>query len=134
MSYTLNVEPRKGYLYITVTGESTYENVVGYLSEVLEKCVFYKCPDALIVENLVGARLDTFSVYDIISKFSQSPSRVTRHVAYVNINPEYDPARMSFIENASVNRGIFIHAFSNIQEAEQWLTSQVNTGSDGSAP
>jgi hypothetical protein len=58
MSYTLNVEPKSSYLYITVTGENSYDNIVRYLSEVRDMCRKYECSNVLVVENLAGPSLD----------------------------------------------------------------------------
>lgn len=39
MSYNPNSELKRNYLYITATGDNSYDNVVRYLSEVREKCL-----------------------------------------------------------------------------------------------
>ena len=57
MSYTLNVEQKSGYLCINVRGDNTYDTVQHYLSEIPAICLQYKCPNILIVENLVGPSL-----------------------------------------------------------------------------
>jgi hypothetical protein len=131
MPYILNVEQRNNYLYITVTGENSYDNVISYLSEVRDKCVQYKCPNVLIVENLAGPSLTTFSIYDIVSKVSKETTSVVRMVAYVDINPEHDATRMTFAENAAVNRGVFVQVFSTVQAAEQWIGRLVKPRGNG---
>jgi hypothetical protein len=128
MSYILNFEHRGSYLYITVTGENTPDNVMHYLSEVRDLCEQYKVLDVLIVENLGGPSLDTFSIFDIILKVSEQTSQLVRNIAYVDINPEHNPGKMVFAENVAVNRGINVRIFSSIQAAEQWLEKKVNPG------
>jgi hypothetical protein len=128
MSYILNFERRSSYLYITVTGENSYDNVLQYLSEVRDLCEQYKCTDVLIVENLGGPSLDTFSIFDIISKVSEQTIRVVKNIAYVDINPAHNVDEMAFAENVAVNRGVNVQIFSDIYRAEQWLEKQGNPG------
>ena len=128
MSYLLNVEPRSNYLYITVTGENSYDNVVHYLTEVRDMFQKYKCSNVLIVENLAGASLDTFRIYDLVSKISEPTTRVECKIAYVDINPEHNATGMKFTENVAVNRGVFVRVFFTIQEAEQWLVGEETPG------
>jgi hypothetical protein len=131
MSYVLNVELRSSYLYFTVTGENTYDNVVRYLSEVRDKCLQYKCPYVLIVENLAGPGLSTFSIYDLISKIHEQTTRLVRKIAYVDINPEHNADAMKFAENVAVNLGVFVRVFLTIPAAEQWMIKQENPGGNG---
>jgi hypothetical protein len=122
MSYVLNVESKGSYLYITVTGENSYENVARYLSEVRDLCIQYECPNVLIAENLLGPSLNISRIYDLISKASTQTSPVVRKIAYVDINPEHIADAMIFAENVAVNRGVFVRVFSTIHAAEAWLT------------
>jgi hypothetical protein len=131
MSYILNVELRNSYLYITVTGENTYDNVVSYLSEVRDKCIEYKCTNVLIVENLSGPGLNTFSIYDLISKTQEQTRRMVHKIAYVDINPEHNADAMKFAENVAVNLGVFVRVFLTIPAAEQWMIEQENPGGNG---
>lgn len=128
MSYTLNVEPRTSYLYVTVTGENSYDNVAHYLSEVRDFFRKYECSNVLIVENLAGPSLETFRIYDLVSKASEQTAQVVCKIAYVDINPEHDATRMEFAENVAVNRGVFVRVFSTIQAAEQWLIGEEPLG------
>jgi hypothetical protein len=127
MSYLLNVDPRGSYLYISVTGENTYDNIVRYLSEVRDMCIKYECPNVLIVENLVGPSLRTMSIYDLISSVSKQTSEIIQKIAYVDINPAHDLGDMKFAENVAVNRGVPVRVFSTIIAAEQWMASQGNS-------
>ncbi len=131
MAYILNAELRSSYLYITVTGENTYDNVVSYLSEVRDKCMQYKCPNVLIVENLVGPGLDTFNIYDLISKVHEQTLQMVRKIAYVDINPAHNADAMKFAENVAVNLGVFVRVFLTIPAAEQWMVKQENPRSNG---
>jgi hypothetical protein len=121
MSYTLHVEPRGTYLYITVTGENSLDTVNRYLSEIHEWCLQYNCPNVLLVENLSGPGLRTSSIYELVSGKSAQAVRVVGRMAYVDLNPEHDLGEMKFAENVAVNRGISVRVFATIQEAEAWL-------------
>jgi hypothetical protein len=131
MSYSLNVEPKSGYLYITVTGENSYNNVVGYLAKVRDMCLKFECSNVLIVENLAGPSLDTLRIYDLISKASEKTTQVVLKIAYVDINPKHDDTAMRFAENVAVNRGVVVRVFSTIRAAEQWLIGQEAPGGNG---
>jgi hypothetical protein len=124
MSYNLQFEPRSKYVYVTVTGENSVESVNGYLAEVHAWCRQHKCPNVLIVENLAGPGLGTYSIFELVSRKSAGASQVVGRLAYVDINPEHDPKAMGFAEYVAVNRGIPVRIFATVQEAQNWLESQ----------
>ena len=121
MSYTMHVEPRGTYLYITVTGENSPDTVSHYLSEIHDWCLQHNCPNVLLVENLSGPGLRTSSIYELVSEKSARAARVVGRMAYVDINPAHDLGEMKFAENVAVNRGISVQVFATVQEAEAWL-------------
>ncbi len=121
MPYTLNVEQRSNYLYITVTGDNSYDTVRSYLSEVRSKCLQYDFPNVLIAENLAGPSLDIFSIYELVSRNSEQALPVIGKLAIVDINPAHKLEDMEFAENVAVNRGLTVKAFATIQSAEEWL-------------
>ena len=131
MSYILNFEHRSSYLYISVTGENSSENIIHYLAEVRDLCEQYKCTDVLIVENLGGPSLDQFSIFDIISKVSEQTIKVVKNIAYVDINPAHNKDEMAFAENVAVNRGVNVQIFTTIHAAERWLEKQGEPGGNG---
>jgi len=124
MSYSLNVEPRSTYLFISVTGENSFDTVSSYLTEVLEWCQKLNCPNVLILENLSGPSLHTSSIYQLVSGKSAQFSHVVGRMAYVDINPEHDQTGLKFAEDVAVNRGVTVRVFTTVQEAETWLESQ----------
>ena len=67
MSYTLHVEPRSTYLYMTVTGENSSETVNRYLAEIHDWCLQNDCPNILLVENLTGPGLHTSNIYELVA-------------------------------------------------------------------
>ena len=123
MSYTLRFEHKKNFLYASVQGKNTAENVSLYLSEVRMKCLELQCPRVLIEENLEGPGLGTFTIFDVISNASGRVAPFGLRIAYVDSNPEHDAMNLKFAENIAVNRGVIVKVFSNVEEAEKWLTS-----------
>jgi hypothetical protein len=131
MSYLLNFEHRGSYIYITVTGENSSENIIHYLAEVRELCEQYKYTDVLIVENLGGPGMDKFSIFDIISKVSEQTIKVIKNIAYVDINPAHNRDEMVFAETVAVNRGVNVQIFKTIHAAERWVEKQGKPGGKG---
>ena len=123
MSYTLNVEARAGYLYISVTGDNSLDTVNHYLTEVREACAKHKCFNLLIVENLSGPSLDTLSIYNLVASRSEQAAHIVRRLAYVDINPEHSAKDMEFAEDVAVNRGISVKVCPTIHAAEEWMES-----------
>jgi hypothetical protein len=123
MSYTLTIEARAGYLYVSVTGENSLDTVNRYLSEVRGECIKRKCFNLLIVENLSGPSLDTFSIYNLVAIRSEQASKIVKKLAYVDINPEHNARNMEFAEDVAVNRGMSIKVCPTIHAAEEWMES-----------
>jgi len=124
MSYSLNVEPRSTYLFISVTGEISVDTVSSYLAEVIEWCQQLKCPNALIVEDLSGPSLRTARIYQLISRLSAQAAKVIGRLAYVDINHAHDQVGLKFAEDVAVNRGVLVQVFTTVKEAEAWLESE----------
>ena len=127
MPYALTVEKRNNYLFVTVTGENLYETVQRYLFEVHELCIQKKCRNVLIVENLTGPSLDTYSIYDLISRNSPQAALAVTRIAYVDINPAHKFADMKFAEDVAVNRGLTVKVCATIHAAQEWMEQQVRS-------
>ena len=121
MSYTLNIEERAEYLYVTVTGENSLDTVNTYLTEVREECIKRKRFNLLIVENLSGPSLNAFSIYNLIASRSEQAAHIVHRLAYVDINPEHSARDMEFAEDVAVNRGISVKVCPTIHAAEEWI-------------
>ena len=136
MSYELTIREKAGYLHFLVTGENSPETVRGYLSEIAKTCQERNCPTVLIEENLQGPGLGLLDIFQISSQGSNQAWPHVRRIAYVDANREHSAADMKFAETVASNRGLNIRLFSNVQEAEQWLskTAQPESVSDSSKP
>lgn len=122
MAYTLAVVEKAGYLHCTVTGPNTMENVAGYLQQVARECETRGCFRVLIEERLVGRRLETWDVYQLAAEGSSKNLGKFELVAYVDVNAEGE--LMKFAETVAANRGLPMHVFETVPEAEQWLASR----------
>ena len=121
--YRLVVEPRPGYLHISVKGENSVDNVRRILGDVITACTQHGCARVLFEEYLVGPSLGTVEAFVFVSEGSNAARPVVQQVAYVDTNPEHDSSLLQFIETVAVNRGIHVRVFATVREAEAWLAS-----------
>jgi hypothetical protein len=127
MSYELEIADKTGYLHATVTGKNTPENVLAYMSEVMQVCAASGCAYVLVEEKLEGPRLDTLDVFDIVSEGSQRGTGFFRAIAYVDACAEGE--LMEFAETVAVNRFMPVTYFHTVADAEQWLRNEVTRSS-----
>jgi len=119
MSYQLTVTEKPGYLHCIVTGKNTMENVASYFQEMARECEARNCFRVLIEEHLVGRRLETWDVYQLVSEGSAHHLGKFQAVAYVDVNAEGE--LMKFAETVASNRSMPITVFATVPEAENWL-------------
>ena len=125
MAHTLKIRNQGAYLHMIAEGDTTIEDVAGYLSEVLKKCIELRSPNVLIEENLKGQSLGVFAVYEIVTKICWQAASAVRQVAYVDISPEHKKEVNQFAETTAVNRGVNIKLFGTVAEAENWLQETI---------
>ena len=125
MAHTLKVRNQGSYLHLIAEGDTTVEDITGYLSEVLKKCTELHCPNVLIEENFKGPSLGIFAIYEIVTKICWQAASVVRHVAYVDISLEHKKEVNQFAETTAVNRGVNIKLFETVAEAENWLQKTI---------
>jgi hypothetical protein len=122
MSFQLQVTEKPTYLHAVVTGPNTRENVSGYLQALLRECEARQCFNVLIEERLTGRRLETWDVYQIASENSALARGVFNAIAFVDVNASGD--LMRFAETVANNRGVPVHLFATVAEAEAWLAGR----------
>lgn len=122
MSYQLTITEKPGYLHCIVTGRNTLENVAAYLQELARECETRNCFRVLIEEHLVGRRLETWDVYQVVTEGSARNLARFQAMAYVDVNAEGE--LMKFAETVASNRGLPMTVFATVPEAENWLTSK----------
>lgn len=122
MTYQLTITEKPGYLHCVVTGKNSIENVAAYFQEVARECEARNCFRVLIEEHLVGRRLETWDVYQLVSEGSARNLGKFQAIAFVDVNAEGE--LMKFAETVACNRGLPIAVFATVPEAENWLTSK----------
>jgi hypothetical protein len=123
--YQLTVSEKPGYMHFTVTGSNTVENVTGYLQDVFREAEARNCPNILIEERLSGRRLETWDVYQIAATGGSQLAGRMNAVAFVDVNAHGD--LMKFAETVLNNRGLPMHVFGTVADAEAWLAGKVAT-------
>ena len=121
--YRCDLEPRAGYLYISVRGENTAANVRRVLSDVLAACAQHGRSRVLLEEHLSGPSLGMVEAFEIVSEGTVSARSAVQQIAYVDTNPEHDSSLLDFVETVAVNRGVHVRVFATVPEAEAWLDS-----------
>jgi hypothetical protein len=119
MSYQVDFEKRGSFLYASVTGTNTADAVMGYMSEVRDRCAAEDCFRVLIDEKLDGPRFDEMEIFSLISAGSTDAVGFFEALAYVDQQQDFDLVK--FAETVAVNRGIPVAVFNSVADAEDWL-------------
>ena len=122
MSYQITITEKPGYLHCIITGKNTMENVAAYLQELARECAARNCYHVLIEEHLVGRRLETWDVYQLVTEGSARNRGKFQAMAYVDVNAEGD--LMKFAETVASNRGLPMMVFATVPEAESWISGK----------
>lgn len=125
--YALTAHRKSGYLHIRVTGANRPEAVRGYLQEVQAACIRGKHLAVLLEECLEGPEMRLLDVYSLASAGAELLPHPLLRIAFVDTNPEHQPAMLQFAENVAVNRGANLRVFPNVRKAQAWLVSSQKT-------
>jgi hypothetical protein len=120
--FHLDIQHKKNYLHITVTGKNSPETVSAFLESILEECSARKCQNILVEERLEGPRLSFSEIVQIASEASQQAAGRIQAFAYVDVNAEDDSMR--FAELVARNRAMPVRVFSSVPEAEAWIQAE----------
>lgn len=121
MSYTSKIEFKETYLHVQVSGKNTLENVLAYFDEVYAACVQHHCNNVLIEETLTGPNLDTFEIFEVITKNFNKAKTIGVRLAYVDLNTVHNKRGLKFAENLAHIRGVNVELFYDTTTALQWL-------------
>ena len=121
-SYQLTVDKKPGYWHFCVTGPNRADVVRAYLADIYYACAQGECTAILIEENLAGRGLGLFDIFEVVTEGSEKTWPYIRRIAFVDANPEHSRPDMKFAETVAVNRGVNMHLFDNVGDAEAWLT------------
>ena len=123
MAHQLRVEHRGAYLHAVVEGDNTPEDVAEYLADVRRACEASGCPRVLVEENLRGPSLRTMEIFAIAEKGGANAAGAITMVAYLDVNSEHAAKDMEFAANVAANRGLNVRVFTDLREAEKWLST-----------
>ncbi|MBI2427577.1 MAG: hypothetical protein HYV29_02025 [Ignavibacteriales bacterium] len=121
MDYTATIEFKETYLHVQVTGKNTLENVLGYFNEIYAACLRHQCGNVLIEETLAGPNLDTFEIFEVITKNFNKAKTIGARLAYVDLNTAHNKRGLKFAENLAHIRGVNVELFYDTQTALRWL-------------
>lgn len=121
-SYQLTIDKKSEYWHFRVTGPNTPEVVRAYLADVYYACAQGECTSILVEENLSGKGLGLFDIFEVVTEGSEKTWPYIRRIAFVDVNPDHSSHDMKFAETVAVNRGVNVHVFRSVAEAQAWLT------------
>lgn len=122
MNYAVTIDIKGDYLYVTVRGDNTLENVLKYMDEIYLACLEHKVYSVLIEEHLTGPNLETFDVFEVVIKNFSRALTLGLRIAYVDLNADHSKRGLKFAENLAHIRGVNVRLFYDSAEAVRWLT------------
>jgi hypothetical protein len=128
MPYSLSLESRPGFLHARVTGSNGQQTVLDYTQDIHQACIERNLRAVLIEENLSGPSIRLSAVLQIVAQRAPEAAKWLKRIALVDHNPEHDPSRMEFAEDAAANRGVNLRLFTSVAAAEQWLQERPGAG------
>jgi hypothetical protein len=131
--YTFSAEVEPGYLHVRVSGRNTPETVARYVRETVKACATHGRHQVLVEEDLAGPSLRQMQMFDLIEA-GAGRGGPPLTIAYVDVNPEHDIGLLRFAETAARNRGLLLHLFRTVEEAEAWLRSREAPAEDADGP
>lgn len=123
MNYTINISLQNNYLHAVITGDNSIKNVDRYLLDIQEAVEQQQCKNVLIEEQLIGAGLDTFDIFDIIRTRARYARDNKLRIAYIDLNRDHHRTTVAFGENLANILGVNVKVFSATPDAVVWLTS-----------
>jgi hypothetical protein len=119
MSYQITLHEKPNYLHFIITGECTFENVMGYLEEGLEICRSKDRSRVLIEDRLEGPSLGMLDMVHVAFEGSKKARGIMREIAVVdNVSGSH---LTKFAANLASSRGLNVKVFDGVAEAEVWL-------------
>ena len=120
-----DVEPRVGYLYVTVTGQLEVAKAEGALAEVFGIAARTRQPRILLdCSRLAGTwgpderyTVGSFIAAELERRESQFPERP--RLAIYAVAPLMDPNR--YTQTVATNRGALVRSSDSLQELISWL-------------
>jgi hypothetical protein len=129
MSMILRISAESGLLRVIAIGEFSSEEAERTLLEILDAVARYKTEKILFDGRQLKGEPDTierflygkFAANAVVSDIIERSLPFAPQFAYVLQEPVLDPQR--FGETVAANRGMWVKAFDNIEDALGWLIS-----------
>lgn len=126
MSIRLEIHPESGFLRVNAMGKFSLQEAKRTFVEMLEAVALHKAEKVLLDGRKLMGNPRTmerffygeFAAQTVASFENRGVSHATQF-AYVLKEPVLDPRR--FGENVAVNRGMYVKAFDNLEDALGWL-------------
>ena len=126
MDIILESAPNQGFLNVAAVGEFSLQEAERTFLEMLEAVARYKVEKVLFDGRRLTGAPDTMERFyygefaaDSVFKFRDRGISTATKFAYVLKEPVLDPRR--FGETVAVNRGMYVKAFDNLEDAVRWL-------------
>lgn len=121
----LETEPRRGYLYVTATGELDVAGAEAALAEMFGSAARAHQPRILLDCSRVGGNwgpderytIGSFIATEMERRASQFPERP--RLAIYAVAPLMDPNR--YTQTVATNRGALVRSSDSLQELLSWL-------------
>jgi hypothetical protein len=123
MSYSITITKSGAYLHTVVNGENSVQNVDRYLSEIRTAVEEQKCKSVLIEDQLTGAGLDTFDIFEVIRSHARYARDHALRIAYIDLNRDHHRTTVAFGENLANILGVNVKVFPTAERAVAWLES-----------
>ena len=125
----LRISAESGLLRVIATGEFSLEEAERTFLEILDAVALHKTEKILLDGRELKGEPDTierflygkFAAHAVVSDIREGVLPFAPQFAYVLQEPVLDPQR--FGETVATNRGMWVKAFDNIEDALGWLTS-----------
>jgi len=123
MSYALEYEDRKGYLYARATGTNSRDNFTAYFTEVVDECDARGYRRVLIDDRLEGPSMGTFDLFE--SAVSASRLAFGRFSAMAYVDRKMTNHR-ALAEHIGKSRGLPVVVFDDLTAAEAWIAAEAS--------
>jgi hypothetical protein len=119
MPIEYEIEARDNVLWVRAWGvDDDLEASKQYGMAIAEALVAHRCVGVLCDESALVYELQTFELFELATFLTKVAPKMAR--AAVVVAPAYQ-SDAQFCENVSVNRGLFIKMFTDLEEATNWL-------------
>lgn len=124
MDYSFSISATGQYLHAVIHGKNSVANVDRYLRQIQDAVEEHGCRNILIEEQLTGAGLDTFDIFEVIRTHAKYARNHKLRIAYIDLNRDHHRTTVAFGENLANILGVNVKVFSAADEAVLWLTAQ----------